>query len=165
MSEMEEPVAYLSNEFSFKGAPGWETYLEEKEPNTIFVRPKWRPIEEAPRDGTAILGSDGKEIYSMIFCSNKWLINHPYCNCFYELFPTLWMPMPAPPKPEKKKHFCGSKNNHTTLAWCEEYDNGRLRVPVYYGQGQAWYAVDYCPFCGEKSPHLKEKDEAVNGNI
>lgn len=65
-------------------------------------RPQWRPIEEAPKDGTAIL-----LFFPEGFChvgtwlpkSNVWAVTYrkPDLHYFDVDRPTHWMPLPTPP--------------------------------------------------------------------
>ena len=65
---------------------------------------QWRPIEEAPKDGTWILvGAPGKEPETACWSSSVWLEgwysgggrSDSYGPSFE---PTHWMPLPPPPK-------------------------------------------------------------------
>jgi hypothetical protein len=68
--------------------------------------PQWRPISEAPKDGTNILGSSGGKIPFVMAWDDGEEIWVTF-NCHYEYTvakyggkpwtPTHWMPLPAPP--------------------------------------------------------------------
>lgn len=74
----------------------------------------WQPIETAPRDGTSIIGWNGKYVSAMIWSKHKDDEGHVgWCEAGYEyggvlyllhyVFdpePTHWQPLPAPPQME-----------------------------------------------------------------
>lgn len=60
------------------------------------MRPKWQPIETAPKDGSTVLVFISKRIDIGTFWPNlnKWI-----CNSTVGPFPpTHWMPLPPGPK-------------------------------------------------------------------
>ena len=72
---------------------------------------KWRPIETAPKDGTAILAysskavAEGKLVSSNGIAITNWRSDYAKYgfvgwNSFNEQFwpPTHWAPLPTPPK-------------------------------------------------------------------
>lgn len=69
----------------------------------------WQPIETAPKDGTAILGTSNKVLGSVpITCHwhsewNEWVFSMAFGEpirggCTYVTKPTHWQPLPTPPK-------------------------------------------------------------------
>lgn len=68
----------------------------------------WRPIEEAPKDGTVILvvPAGGEFNTSVAFyypgsAGAVWII--PETNRYLTVEPTHWMPLPEPPQAEETK--------------------------------------------------------------
>ena len=63
----------------------------------------WRPIETAPKDGTAILGWWAGECMIVDWCVvvERWGSTHDGENMF-KPEPTHWMPLPEPPKQENE---------------------------------------------------------------
>ena len=76
---------------------------------------EWQPIESAPTDGTAFVGSDGKFAYRTALgryyvkfphqeggptYQDKW--NAEDSHSIWPWNPTLWMPLPTPPAGETK---------------------------------------------------------------
>lgn len=74
---------------------------------------EWQPIETAPRDGTAILVTNGKGVWiakhkavyqSGYVPDNAWfclMLNRDYIPArFRRGYPTHWMPLPAAPSQE-----------------------------------------------------------------
>ncbi|NII73960.1 hypothetical protein FHW84_002533 [Dyella sp. SG562] len=79
---------------------------------------KWRPISEAPRDGTHILGWSAdfgqRETYMAKYQPGSpgyalwekgdglrnigWEWDEPYANSSHKWKPTHWMPLPEPPE-------------------------------------------------------------------
>ncbi len=72
----------------------------------VLAVPGWRPIAEAPKDGTPIMGfwtpSDGKVkpgCYGpTLFCDGEWVDPEDIDDGYAD--PTHWMPLPAPPRSE-----------------------------------------------------------------
>jgi hypothetical protein len=64
--------------------------------------PRWRPIAEAPRDGTLLLGWDGKEmaiVQAAKWASSGWAVAHDAEDyAWSDYAPTHWMPLPPPPE-------------------------------------------------------------------
>ncbi len=64
---------------------------------------KWQPIETAPRDGTQILASDGRDMVVVEFYQAKdgsafWEIAHNENSRFFSgRYLTHWMHLPEPP--------------------------------------------------------------------
>ena len=60
------------------------------------AEPKWRPIEEAPKDGTWILGMKNyPTVAAMRFCVDAWVD-----GAGNNRKPTVFMPLPPPPRKE-----------------------------------------------------------------
>jgi hypothetical protein len=62
----------------------------------------WRPISEAPKDGSSIIAWDGADIEKIHFYKRDkaWVVDLS-CDSEYgwtDVFPTHWMPLPEPPK-------------------------------------------------------------------
>lgn len=59
----------------------------------------WRPIETAPKDGTAVLLNlpEMGDVVSGAFCDGRWEDNG-MAQCRFMGDPTHWMPLPEPPK-------------------------------------------------------------------
>jgi len=64
---------------------------------------EWQPIETAPKDGTYVLVTDGKEVYRSYYEDIYPEDNRPqwFDNSYYSFdpgeIPTHWMPLPKPP--------------------------------------------------------------------
>lgn len=64
----------------------------------------WRPIESAPKDGTHIIGFAGGTITTVYWfqMGKYWSLVQCGSHCEDdEWSPTLWMPLPEPPKCNK----------------------------------------------------------------
>lgn len=60
----------------------------------------WQPIETAPRDGSQVLISDGKDIALVWWEYERWMIyTHQGLCVFKRFYETYWMPLPKPPAP------------------------------------------------------------------
>lgn len=68
----------------------------------------WRTMETAPKDGTPVLGYDGWTMNTIRYVQpyhrvgrGWWALvdGGPYADDV-DWFPTHWMPLPPPPKPE-----------------------------------------------------------------
>ena len=55
----------------------------------------WQPIETAPRNGTTILITDGKEVDTAYFDYDDWCAPHSAANGL-PYVPTYWAPLPRP---------------------------------------------------------------------
>jgi hypothetical protein len=82
--------------------------------DSLRAATEWRPISEAPKDGTEVLVfinrskfngglTVGIGRYSPISegCRKVWFVNNSHCSSDPE--PTHWMPKPAGPKGDAKK--------------------------------------------------------------
>jgi len=61
--------------------------------------PQWRSIEEAPKDGTYILGYDYGMVTTVFYYYGKWEM--AVCGSYTEdttWEPTHWQPLPKPPE-------------------------------------------------------------------
>lgn len=75
----------------------------------------WQPIETAPKDGSCILLFFGQNHYdplmdlfdyryvlaSWVAAKNRWLHKDGSGAGSWHVFPTHWMPLPAPPQEDK----------------------------------------------------------------
>lgn len=65
---------------------------------------EWESIKTAPRDGTMVLGTNGRSVVSMWWDDRDsafpWAIvdGAGQINAWMEAAPTHWMPLPEPPK-------------------------------------------------------------------
>lgn len=57
---------------------------------------KWQPIETAPKDIGAIIGSNGQWVLAMRWATNGMAWTSEYHRS--AVVPTHWMPLPEPPK-------------------------------------------------------------------
>lgn len=67
----------------------------------------WQPIESAPRDGTAVLVTDGYEVVIARWRGRRW--EHDDCHICgpYEITPDFWMPQP--PLPDEPRYTITAK--------------------------------------------------------
>lgn len=77
-----------------------DIFLDISKKFELKEREKWQPIETAPKDGEAIILTNGGAVVYGYFeedC-NKWLY-HDYPDNYnlYPFIPTHWMPLPEPP--------------------------------------------------------------------
>lgn len=82
----------------------WRAWLAATKDIAALSQPAWRPISEAPRDGTAIL------LYEDDSVTTAWWYKHWREGFWYTGYdcadhgsfkverPTHWMPLPAPPE-------------------------------------------------------------------
>lgn len=57
---------------------------------------EWQPIETAPKDIGAIIGSNGQWVLAMRWATNGMAWTSEYHRS--AVVPTHWMPLPNPPK-------------------------------------------------------------------
>lgn len=65
---------------------------------TAALAAMWRPIEEAPKDGSRVLlvRDDNPTMHTAFFRDGRW-----DCGGYYYFNkPASWMPLPSPPKAE-----------------------------------------------------------------
>lgn len=82
---------------------------------------KWLPIETAPKDGTDVLLSNGKGVWTDFWDSEigLWM----YCdqwertNADFDAAPTHWQPLPAPPLPTSPTSPTGERIS-VQPDWC-----------------------------------------------
>jgi hypothetical protein len=76
-----------------------EIWAESSEGKTMS---EWQPIETAPKDGTAVLVSEGRFCYCVEWNEefDWWAVDDNKLGPFRlrGSAPTHWMPLPAPPK-------------------------------------------------------------------
>ena len=60
---------------------------------------EWQPIETAPKDIGAIIGSNGQWVLAMRWATNGMAWTSEYHRS--AVVPTHWMPLPNPPKEKK----------------------------------------------------------------
>ena len=84
------------------GSVSWERKIaENRYICAICKRPLWQLIETAPKDGENVIVTNGDEVNV-----GWWEFYNPEPEWGgYILYPTHWMPLPAPPKKGEGKVF------------------------------------------------------------
>jgi len=71
------------------------------------IMSEWKPIDTAPRDGTYVLGYREGEGWMTVIYWSDYLYKGGNWRALYcekgDWWPTHWMPLPQPPKKERKK--------------------------------------------------------------
>jgi hypothetical protein len=79
----------------------------ERELEAVRKDAEWRPIETAPKDGTAVLVSEGRFCYCVEWNEefDWWAVDDNKLGPFRlrGAAPTHWMPLPPPPDAVKEK--------------------------------------------------------------